>query len=295
MKKVGIFGGSFNPIHVGHVALAKALREHCQLDEVWLMVSPQNPLKQQTDLIDDRQRYEMAQLALRDVEGVRASDYEFQLPIAESGQGWQIRSKGQVMIYQVLSVGKDPGNAEGYNPATSADVSDLITANDIQFGGKTSGQPCTGAIESTVTFQAPFDILTFIGTASGNEAKLAIQVSTDGNTWTQTDDTIVVANEKRLWSKYVRSYEGNDQVYVRLTQVGGSTGAQCYDIYVMTAGEKSAELKKQMDEEFESVMGIENVVVREVKKTGIYNLNGQRLSAPVKGVNIIDGRKVIIR
>ena len=63
----------------------------------------------------------------------------------------------------------------------------------------------------------------------------------------------------------------------------------------MTAGEKSAELKKQMDEEFESVMGIENVVVREVKKTGIYNLNGQRLSAPVKGVNIIDGRKVIIR
>ena len=123
MKKVGIFGGSFNPIHVGHVALAKALREHCHLDEVWLMVSPQNPLKQQADLLDDRQRYEMAQLALRDVEGVRASDYEFQLPIAESGQGWQIRSKGQVMIYQVLSVGKDPGNAEGYNPATSADVS----------------------------------------------------------------------------------------------------------------------------------------------------------------------------
>jgi len=80
MRKVGIFGGSFNPIHVGHVALAKALREHCQLDEVWLMVSPQNPLKQQTDLLDDRQRYEMAQLALRDVEGVRASDYEFQLP-----------------------------------------------------------------------------------------------------------------------------------------------------------------------------------------------------------------------
>ena len=80
MKKVGIFGGSFNPIHVGHVALAKALREHCHLDEVWLMVSPQNPLKQQADLLDDWQRYEMAQLALCDVEGVRASDYEFQLP-----------------------------------------------------------------------------------------------------------------------------------------------------------------------------------------------------------------------
>ena len=92
------------------------------------------------------------------------------------------------MISRVLSVGKDPGNAEGYNPATSADVSDLITANDIQFGGKTSGQPCTGAIESTVTFQAPFDILTFIGTASGNEAKLAIRVSYQWHhTWTRTD------------------------------------------------------------------------------------------------------------
>ncbi len=78
--KVGIFGGSFNPVHVGHVALAKAMLAYCGLDEVWLMVSPQNPLKQQTDLLDDRLRFEMAQLAVRDVEGVVASDYEFQLP-----------------------------------------------------------------------------------------------------------------------------------------------------------------------------------------------------------------------
>lgn len=80
MKQIGIFGGSFNPIHVGHVALAKALREHCRLDEVWLMVSPQNPLKNQEDLLDDQLRYEMARLAVSDVEGVKACDYEFQLP-----------------------------------------------------------------------------------------------------------------------------------------------------------------------------------------------------------------------
>ena len=78
--KIGIFGGSFNPIHMGHVALAKAILEQCGLDEVWLMVSPQNPLKQQADLLDDGARFEMAQLAVRDVEGVRAIDYEFQLP-----------------------------------------------------------------------------------------------------------------------------------------------------------------------------------------------------------------------
>ena len=79
-KLIGLFGGSFNPIHVGHVALAKAILEQCGMDEVWLMVSPQNPLKLQTDLLDDHLRFEMAQLALEGVAGVKASDYEFHLP-----------------------------------------------------------------------------------------------------------------------------------------------------------------------------------------------------------------------
>lgn len=78
--KTGIFGGSFNPIHNGHIALAKAALEQCGLDEVWLMVSPQNPLKQETDLLADNLRYEMVQQALQGVEGIVASDYEFHLP-----------------------------------------------------------------------------------------------------------------------------------------------------------------------------------------------------------------------
>ncbi|MBQ2211142.1 MAG: nicotinate-nucleotide adenylyltransferase [Prevotella sp.] len=78
--RTGIFGGSFNPIHNGHIALAKAVLQQCKLDEVWLMVSPQNPLKQQSDLLDDQLRFEMAQKALEGVAGVKASSYEFQLP-----------------------------------------------------------------------------------------------------------------------------------------------------------------------------------------------------------------------
>ena len=77
---VGLFGGSFNPIHNGHIALAKAVRQQCGLDEVWLVVSPQNPLKQESDLLDDQLRYEMACEALKDVEGVKASDIELHLP-----------------------------------------------------------------------------------------------------------------------------------------------------------------------------------------------------------------------
>ncbi len=81
MKKVGIFGGSFNPIHVGHVSLAKEILRRARLDEVWLMVSPQNPLKRNdSDLLDDSLRFEMAQKALEGVEGVVACDYEFYLP-----------------------------------------------------------------------------------------------------------------------------------------------------------------------------------------------------------------------
>ena len=78
--KVGIFGGSFNPIHNGHISLALQLKEQAGLDEVWLMVSPQNPLKQSSDLLDDDQRLQMARLAVKDVEGIVVSDYEMHLP-----------------------------------------------------------------------------------------------------------------------------------------------------------------------------------------------------------------------
>ncbi len=80
MIRTGIFGGSFNPIHNGHIALAKAALQQCDLDEVWLMVSPQNPLKLEADLLADDLRLELAEKALATVKGVKASDYEFRLP-----------------------------------------------------------------------------------------------------------------------------------------------------------------------------------------------------------------------
>lgn len=78
--KTGIFGGSFNPIHIGHLALANYLCEYGELNEVWFMVSPQNPFKQQNELMNDELRLELVRAAIKDYPHFRASDFEFKLP-----------------------------------------------------------------------------------------------------------------------------------------------------------------------------------------------------------------------
>lgn len=78
--KIGLFFGSFNPIHLGHTRLAQYILEHTELDEIWLVVSPNNPLKEATTLWDEAIRYELACHATHDMQGVRASDFEFSLP-----------------------------------------------------------------------------------------------------------------------------------------------------------------------------------------------------------------------
>lgn len=78
--KTGIFSGSFNPIHIGHLALANYLCEFGGLDELWFVVSPHNPIKQQADLWPDELRLHLVQLAIEDYPHFRASDFEFHLP-----------------------------------------------------------------------------------------------------------------------------------------------------------------------------------------------------------------------
>ena len=80
MKRIGIFGGSFNPIHLGHTALAAYICEQGLVDEVWLMLSPQNPLKQDLTLLDENERLHMARLAVTSYPMLKACDFEFTLP-----------------------------------------------------------------------------------------------------------------------------------------------------------------------------------------------------------------------
>ena len=77
---IGIFSGSFNPVHIGHLALANYLCEYEGLDQVWFMVSPRNPLKEADELMDDSLRLQLVQLAVEGYPKFRASDFEFRLP-----------------------------------------------------------------------------------------------------------------------------------------------------------------------------------------------------------------------
>lgn len=80
MQKVGLFFGSFNPIHVGHLILANYFTEHTDLDEVWFIVSPQNPFKQKQSLLPNYHRLELVYRATQEYPKLKVSDIEFGLP-----------------------------------------------------------------------------------------------------------------------------------------------------------------------------------------------------------------------
>lgn len=153
MIRTGIFGGSFNPIHNGHIALARQLKQREGLDEVWLMVSPQNPLKaSSTDLLSDEVRMEMARKALEGVEGIIACDYEMHLPkpsytwntlqalsrdyperefvLMIGGDNWQLfdkwyRAADIKANYQIVVYTRTPGD-EGFIDISSTEIRQRI-------------------------------------------------------------------------------------------------------------------------------------------------------------------------
>ena len=78
--KIGLYPGSFNPFHNGHLAIAKQILHTTDLDQVWITVSPQNPLKVDEVLLADQDRLKMVEVGLRNEESIITSDFEFKLP-----------------------------------------------------------------------------------------------------------------------------------------------------------------------------------------------------------------------
>lgn len=78
--RIGLYFGTFNPIHVGHLIIANAMAERDDLDQVWLVVTPQNPFKKNDNLLEDYHRLALVKTAIDDNIQLRASDIEFGLP-----------------------------------------------------------------------------------------------------------------------------------------------------------------------------------------------------------------------
>jgi len=78
--KIGLFFGSFNPIHHGHLMVASYIANHTDLKQIWLVVSPQNPHKTQSSLLNEYDRLHLAQLAIENDDQIKVSDIEFKLP-----------------------------------------------------------------------------------------------------------------------------------------------------------------------------------------------------------------------
>ena len=78
-KKVGLFFGTFNPIHVGHLTIANHMAEYSDLDQVWFVVTPHSPFKKKSSLLDNHHRYQMVDRAVEHYPKLKASDIEFNL------------------------------------------------------------------------------------------------------------------------------------------------------------------------------------------------------------------------
>lgn len=79
-KNIGLYFGTFNPIHIGHLIIANHMVENSDLDEIWMIVTPHNPFKKKSSLLDNYHRLEMVYLATKDYDKIKPSDIEFNLP-----------------------------------------------------------------------------------------------------------------------------------------------------------------------------------------------------------------------
>jgi nicotinate-nucleotide adenylyltransferase len=80
MRKVGLYFGTFNPIHIGHLIIANYMVENSNLDEIWMVVTPHNPFKRKSSLLDNHHRFELVYKATENYPKIKPSDIEFKLP-----------------------------------------------------------------------------------------------------------------------------------------------------------------------------------------------------------------------
>lgn len=106
--KIGLYFGTFNPIHVGHLTIANHMAEFSDLDQVWFIVTPHSPFKKKSSLLDNNHRYQMVDRAVENYPKLRASDIEFKLPQPNYTINTLIHLEEKYPIYEfALIMGED--------------------------------------------------------------------------------------------------------------------------------------------------------------------------------------------
>ncbi len=227
-------------------------------------------------------------------ETIKASDgvtdstiYTKTLPASTyEAEGWILKSIGQVMTFEKLNIGWNIGDTSMRNPDTAEDAIGVndemgITENALTFGKQPSDGPFNASLETTAKYQGPFDVIVYAG--NGNEGQIPtmqIETSADGETWTKLGD-VNYSLIKRNWKKTQLSYDGTDEVFVRLLHTAAKSSGQIYDIYLMNNGEKS----KQYAEggEIDGISTVQNTTMQ----NAVYSLGGVRQQSMKRGLNIV--------
>ena len=220
-------------------------------------------------------------------EGQDSTIYAIAAPETLEANGWVAKSRGQVMVWESLNLGYNIGDTSMRNPDAAEDVIGVndtqgITPNAMTFGKQPSDGPFNASLETTEKYQAPFDVIVYAG--NGNEGAIPtmqIEVSADGENWTKLGD-VDYSLIKRNWKRTCVSYEGADQVYVRVLHTAAKSSGQIYDIYVMNNGEYSRQYSEAALDGIATVQPAGDIV-----RTEIYTANGARVNNMVKGINII--------
>ena len=188
--------------------------------------------------------YEKVKEVVKGSEGQDSTIYEVVAPEVYEANGWMIKSRGQVMVWESLNLGYDIGDGSMRNPDTAADVigandTQGITANALTFGKQPSDGPFNASLETTAKYQAPFDVIIFAGNGNDGEIPtMQVEVSADGENWTKIGD-VAYSLVKRNWKRTQLSYDGADEVFVRILHTKAKSSGQIYDVYVMNNGEYS--------------------------------------------------------
>ncbi len=223
--------------------------------------------------------------------------------------GWAIRARGQIVDWENLESGKNYGDRSGYNFATVDDENPYFPATKsiINLADKNTQPadvtfPYNAYIVTTKKFAGPFDVVLNVGSivkpADGTVTKhqFVVEVSKDGNKWENEwqvlGDTLKMEGLNRLTKNFTRSYEGTDEVYVRVYLSNNNSKIGIYDIYIANEGEKSLELETAITPLRQDATA--------VKTAAIYDLNGRRRASLQRGLNIVrmsDGtaKKVMVK